>query len=262
VAEERQASGGGGNPRFGNLFGETASTERRSATVRSCAVVSDRPDLEAALRAALGARAVACHHLDPMRGFPSAGEALRVVTETNGPVDAVIVALAGRPPGDPSGWQGVVAGHRGIVDDLHADAAWARAAADYAAAASRQLSVVTLTDATTPAGRTRAQAAAQLARAAESGTKARVAGFAVGVEAPERSAASAVGALVAHLFGGPDAGGLAGAELVVGSGWVGLRGHPRVAGSVTYGGPAVPPWLDATLREIAGAGASTTDTGS
>jgi len=45
---------------------------------------------------------------------------------------------------------------------------------------------------------------------------------------------------------------VAGAELVVGDGWLGLRGHPRPAGSVTYGGPAVPRWLDATLREIVG----------
>ena len=40
---------------------------------------------------------------------------------------------------------------------------------------------------------------------------------------------------------------------MVGAGWLGLRSHPRPVGSVTYGGPAVPEWLDATLREIVGA---------
>ncbi len=63
-------------------------------------------------------------------------------------------------------------------------------------------------------------------------------------------AAQPVGELVAHLLGNPDAAALAGAELVMGGGWIGLRAHPRPIGSVTYGGPAVPEWLDATLREI------------
>ena len=43
---------------------------------------------------------------------------------------------------------------------------------------------------------------------------------------------------------------LAGAELAVGSGWIGLRSHPRPVGAVTYGGPAVPPWLDVALRDV------------
>ena len=40
---------------------------------------------------------------------------------------------------------------------------------------------------------------------------------------------------------------------MIGAGWLGLRSHPRPIGSITYGGPAVPDWLDATLREIVGA---------
>ena len=63
-------------------------------------------------------------------------------------------------------------------------------------------------------------------------------------------AAQPVGALVAQLLGNPEATALAGAELVIGAGWIGLRSHPRPSGSITYGGPAVPDWLDATLREI------------
>jgi hypothetical protein len=77
--------------------------------------------------------------------------------------------------------------------------------------------------------------------------------FAVSLEAGEAKTARPAAALVGHLLGHPDAGALAGAELAVGDGWIGLRSHPRPVGSITYGGPAVPGWLDGTLREIAGA---------
>ena len=50
-------------------------------------------------------------------------------------------------------------------------------------------------------------------------------------------------------MGSPDAPALAGAELVAGPGWFGLRSHPRPSGSVTFGGPGVPDWLDDALRE-------------
>ena len=73
------------------------------------------------------------------------------------------------------------------------------------------------------------------------------------IEAAEESAGQPVGELVAHLLGQPEATALAGAELVVGAGWIGLRSHPRPIGSITYGGPEIPEWLDATLREIVGA---------
>ena len=46
--------------------------------------------------------------------------------------------------------------------------------------------------------------------------------------------------------------GLGGAELAVGSGWIGLRAHPTPAGSLVFGGPEIPPWFDDALREIAG----------
>ena len=46
---------------------------------------------------------------------------------------------------------------------------------------------------------------------------------------------------------------MAGAELVVGDCWLGLRSHPRPTGSITYGGPDLPDWLDGTLREVVGA---------
>ena len=80
--------------------------------------------------------------------------------------------------------------------------------------------------------------------------------FAAGVEAPDADAAPVVGELVGHLLADPDAAGLAGAELVVGPGWLGLRSHPRPIGSVTYGGPALPAWLDDVLKEMVGAAAA------
>jgi len=137
------------------------------------------------------------------------------------------------------------------VQELHLDAAWSRAVADYAAAADRPIRMVTLTDASTAGGRSRAQAAAQQARVAAGSTKGRVTAFAIGSEATGATALAPAAALVSHLLGHSEAGALAGAELVVGAGWIGLRRHPQPAGSVVYGGPSVPAWLDAALAEIA-----------
>jgi len=87
-------------------------------------------------------------------------------------------------------------------------------------------------------------------------TEGRVAAFAIGTEASEHDTGDATAELVAHLLTHPDATALAGAELAVGAGWIGLRSHPRPIGTVTYGGPGIPEWLDGTLREvIAGAAA-------
>jgi hypothetical protein len=255
AAEANQASGGGGNPRFGPIFDEAGPVEVPPTPVRSCAVVTDRPLLAASVTAALEGRSVTCHHVEVAPGFGDAADALRAVVESMGPIDAVVVAPAGRQPtaGSATGWEQVLAEHGGIVEDLHTDAAWARATADYAAGAARPVRLVTLTDAATAGGRSRAQASAQLARAAAGSTEGRVTAFATSIEDSEEAAARPVGALVAHLLGHPEATALAGAELVIGAGWLGLRSHPRPVGAITYGGPAVPDWLDATLREVVGA---------
>ncbi len=254
-AEERQASTGGSNSRFGPVFDEPAPAEVDPVQTRSCLVVSDRAGLAASLTAALEARSFRCHHTEPVRGFRDAADALAAVVEANGPIDAVVVAPAGGQPtaSGSEGWVRVLAEHSGIVEHIHTDAGWARAVADYAAGAGRQVQLATLTDATTTGGRSRAQASAQHARVAAGATEGRVTAFAASVEAPEQVAAHPAGELVAHLFSHPEASALAGAELVVGDGWIGLRSHPRPIGSVTYGGPALPDWLDGTLREIVGA---------
>ena len=75
TAETSQASGGGGNPRFGPIFDEPAPAEVASAQVRSCAVVTDRPGLAASLTAALEARSITCHRVEVAHGFGDAAKA-------------------------------------------------------------------------------------------------------------------------------------------------------------------------------------------
>ena len=253
TAEGSQASEGGGNPRFGQIFDQPAPAGAASAHVRSCAVVTDRPLVAASLIASLEARSITCHRVEVANSFRNAADALRSVVEVAGPIDAIVLAPSGPQRTDSAthGWNLMLAEHRGIVQQIHTDAGWARAVSDYAAgAAPRPVHLVTLTDAATSGGHTRAQASAQLARAAMGSTDGRVIAFAGSIEASEATAAQPVGELVAHLLVNPDARALAGAELVVGAGWLGLRSHPRPIGSITYGGPAVPAWLDMTLREI------------
>jgi hypothetical protein len=256
-AETSQTSDGGGNPRFGPIFDEPAAAEAEaeSSPVRTCVVVTDRPRLAGSLTAALRARSVTCQPVKVTQGFRDTVDALSSAVDTVGPIDAIVVAPAGPEPSSTStdGWHRVIEEHRGIVGHIHADAAWARAAADYAASADRPLQLVTLTDAATPGGRSRAQASAQLARAAAGATEGRVTAFAASIEASEAEAGEPAGELVAHLLGHPETQALAGAELVIGPGWLGLRSHPRPAGSITYGGPVVPDWFDHTLRDVVGA---------
>jgi hypothetical protein len=266
TAEAKQATEGGANPRFGSIFdaASPAGSEAGLAAgeVRTCAVVSERAELTPALVSALEARSIACHKVEPpARNFHGAARALRAAAQVSGPIDAVVVALAGNPAGPPAptAWEGVLADRRGLIEHLHADAAWSRAASDYAADSDHPVRLVTLTDATPPAGPSRAQAAAQIARVAADATRGQVTALAVGIESASVDAAEQAGELVGHLLGHPDSSaGLVGAELVVGPGWIGLRAHPRPIGTVVYGGPAVPGWVDGALREIvrAPAGAS------
>jgi hypothetical protein len=255
AAEAGQATEGGSNPRFGPIFVEAVSAPPASSGVKSCAIVSDRPDLAVSLTAALAARSVACHRLARADGFDGATRALRALAEVAGPIDAVVVALGGHETHAASGpeWQQVLVDHQGITDRLHADAAWARSAADYATGAERPVRLVTISDAGSSAGITRAQAAAQLARVAAGGTNGLLTAFAVGVEAPAGAAAESSAELVGYLLANTETVALAGAELAVGDGWIGLRSHPRPIGTITFGGPALPSWLDTSLREIVAA---------
>jgi len=251
-AESRQASTGGSNPRFGPIFDEEFVAGDVPPDVRSCIVVSDRRGLQESLTSALAARSIRCHPVGPTHTFDDAAKALDSAIDAVGPIDAVVNAAVGRrdPAPTAEGWARLLAEHRSIVSDIHTDAALARAAADYAARTGRPLRLVTITEATDTGGRSRAQASAQHARGAAGTTEGRVTAFAVSLEAPGQDGVRSASELAAHLVGHPEAGPLAGAELVVGQGWLGLRSHPRPTGSITYGGPSVPDWLDGTLREI------------
>jgi NAD(P)-dependent dehydrogenase (short-subunit alcohol dehydrogenase family) len=255
AAEASQASDGGSNPRFAGIFDAAAPTAHTAPAVRSCTVVSDRPDLSARLGSTLGSRGITCHRAEPAHGFDAAAASLRASVQASGPLDAVVVALEGHPRTSTAleRWEHVLADHRGLLIPLHDDASWSRAVADYAADSERPVRMLVLTDASTPGGRSRAQASAQLARVAAAGTKHRVTALTAGVESSGDHAAEAASELAAQLLAYPESTALAGAELVVHDQWVGLRSHPRPIGTVTYGGPAIPDWLDDTLREIVGA---------
>lgn len=253
-AEARQATSGGSNSRFGAIFDEESVSDRPAAAPGSCAVVTDLPEVASSLSAALAPRGISLVDI-PVAGattFEGAAGALAAAADAHGPIDAVVVALSGADPAQTAvrGWERVLAEHSHLAGELHADSAWARAASDHAARTGRALRLVTLTDATTSGGRSRAQAAAQLARAARGATEDRVSAFSVSVEQPPENGAVELSELVAHLLCSPEAPALAGAELVAGGGWVGLRSHPRPTGSITFGGPAIPPWFDDALRGL------------
>jgi len=74
----------------------------------------------------------------------------------------------------------------------------------------------------------------------------------VSLESASPAAHRPAAELVGHLLSSPGAVDLSGAELVASDGWLGLRSHPRAGGSVTYGGPEVPAWLDDVLRDLTG----------
>jgi NAD(P)-dependent dehydrogenase (short-subunit alcohol dehydrogenase family) len=253
-AEAEQVSGGGGNPRFGAIYGQPTGELPAPAT-RTCAVVTDQAALGARIASALEARGVrTCVHDagDHDTGVVGATGVLAAAARQLGGLDAAVVALGGRPGAAEAteAWERVLAEHRGIVDDVFADASWARAASDVAADGERAepLRLVTLTDASTSGGLSRAQSAAQLARASRKTTRDEVAAFALSVEADGQP----VDEIAAHLVCSPGALDLSGAELVAGPGWCGLRGHPHPSGTIAFGGPALPAWFDGALRALVG----------
>ncbi len=248
AAEGQQVSTGGSNPRL--RAERTQAADARSEAGGTCVVVSDRSDVAAAVTAALEARGVACRSVPPPPAGSDRSQAVEALSSTE--VDGVVVALAGPDPAAGTGWRQVLDEHADLPAQIELDAGWARAVADRASELGRSLRLVTLTDARTAGGRSRAQAAAQLARASRGATEDRVAAFSVALE-PEASVRDA-GELAAHLLTAPDAAALSGAELAAGAGWIGVRSHPRPSGSVLLGGAELPAWLDDVLARIVGDG--------
>ena len=236
-AQARQASGGASNARFGSMFEVQSTDGLPSAATRSCAIVTDRPEVAAALSGALRAWGVTSRPIESPAALTDIGE-----------LDAVVVALAGAsaPVGSASDWERILAEHDGIAEQIHTDARWARAVTEYATTNVRPVRLVTVTQATTAGGRSRAQAAAQLARSGRKATGDLVLPFTVSAESNSIPAE-----LIAHLACSPAAVDLSGAELVTDAGWFGLRSHPGPIGSINFGGPALPEWFDTTLRLMA-----------
>ena len=116
-AEAAQASTGGGNPRLAAALGGTTADGESLATsaVASCLLVTDRPAVADAVTAALGARGVAVRTLDAgdvEHSFDGTAAALAGAA-TDGPVDAVVVALRSTPVAADlgPGWERTLAEH-------------------------------------------------------------------------------------------------------------------------------------------------------
>jgi hypothetical protein len=256
-AEAAQATNGASNGRFADVFDEAAPTSGPAVSgARSCLVVTDDPQWESAVCDALASRGVECVGIGssaPATDFAGAAEQLGQAARDAGGVDAVVVARAGTGSGSSGTgetWQQVLEEHAGITDAIRSDVAWVRAVSDHAGESGRRMRVATVTDATTSGGRSRAQAAAQLSRAAHLVEDVHADAFAIGVETDADSRYSTVGELVGYLVGADDTGELSGAELVATAEWIGLRSHPHPEASISFGGPEVPSWLDSTLRDI------------
>ena len=191
-AEAAQASNGGGNPRLRSVFDESAPSATAAANAQRAVIVTDIPASGAAITKALTSRGVECVTIvEPKTDF-TAAEQLAAVASESGPVDAVVVVLGGDDvlgagaSSDAPAWQRVLDEHTGITDRIATDAAWVRAVADLAAASDRPVRIVTVVDATTAGGRSRAQAAAQLSRAAHPATADRVDAFGSAWSPPTR----------------------------------------------------------------------------
>lgn len=234
-AETHQITGGGGNARFGSILAEPAPAELPRPATHTCAVAADSPAVASAVAGALGRRGVSVTTVDEpagLAGIPA--------------LDAVVIASSSTPSTAAApGWQRILDEHGDIVAQIHRDARWSRAVADLAIATNRPIRLVGLHDAASAGGRSRAQAAAQLARAGRQATDGLVLPFTISAESDAIPAD-----LIAHLLCSQLTGDLAGAELVTGEGWFGLRNHPRPVGSISFGGPDVPPWFDTALQEV------------
>ena len=272
-AEERQATTGGSNPRFGPIFdrpeiGPSPSGDASGAdNGPTCAIVSDDPTVAAAVGDALsrwGGTPIGIGSWQPFApsganlpgGFDATEEILAKAGDFAGPLDALIVLPPLQPEVSidvPATWEQVIADHADTARRIATHAGWLRAATRYATASGHPLRVVLATKATDAGGRSTAQAVAQMARCANDfPSRARLEVFSISIESDRPADTRALGDLIARLVSSDDVGDLKGAELAVAQGWVGLRAHPSPIGTVSFGGPAIPGWVDAALQEVIG----------
>jgi NAD(P)-dependent dehydrogenase (short-subunit alcohol dehydrogenase family) len=254
-AESAQQTNGASNGRFEDVFDDVVSESAvAGGGARSCLLVTDAPEWASALRSALTSRGLECTAVEgspPADDFPGVSAQLARAADAASAFDAVVVARRGMHASDArEAWRRVLDEHAGITDAILSDVAWVRAVSDRARETGRAMRVATVVDATTSGGRSRAQAAAQLSRAAHLVTDIEADAFAIGVEARAAGREAAVAELVAHLVGAADAGALSGAELTATDDWIGLRSHPRPGASISFGGPELPDWVDGALRTL------------
>ncbi|MGO8861672.1 MAG: SDR family NAD(P)-dependent oxidoreductase [Acidimicrobiales bacterium] len=266
-AEQAQVTNGGSNPRFGPIFDEPApGSGGGPSRGGSCVVVTDDPAWAASIGDALTSQGIRCLGVgmgleaplvstEIAQGFAAAAQQLSSAARDAGTIDAVVVALVGdrgaaRAEAPDADWREVLEAHAGITQKIRTDAGWARAVADYSAQADRPVRLVMVTEAISAGGRSRAQAAAQLARSSRTATSDRVESFAISAEGAGGTEHRTVADLAAYCARSPGAAALSGAELVASSGWFGLRSHPSPAASISFGGPEIPEWFDGALRRV------------
>jgi len=267
--EAQQNTTGGSNPRFGAIFDEagraTDTTDTTDLDRQSCVIVSDDPDLARALGGAVTSRGMRPVGIGPWRpfdelaaqipsGFAAIADTLTRASQAYGPIAAVVVVLgsqaASSRPGEPA-WQELLEAHVDTIPHVIAHAGWLRAATDHASRRSQPIRITHLTDANSASGRTGAQAVAQMARSAnDTPLPVQLDAFAISIETAERGDDQPLADLVARLVRADDTRAMRGAELVVRPNWIGLRSHPSPIVTVSFGGRAIPAWVDDALKEV------------
>lgn len=270
-AEASQVTTGGTNPRFGAIFDELPG-RRGLADVASsrghCLIVADDPRLAENIDAALAGWGMSSlgvgswKPFDRMAAtipteFATAAETVERAARTVDRLEGLVVAL-GTMTGSSSsgtGWEHLLDAHAGTTRHIVAHAAWIRAGLLTSTHTGQPLRSVQLTRATSPAGRTAAQAIAQMARCTnDTPTPTGTSAFAIAVESGDRADQLPMAALVARLVAADDTPAIKGGEIVVRPGWVGLRSHPGPVSTISFGGPEIPDWVDEALREAAAGG--------
>lgn len=261
-AEAGQATTGGSNPRLGDVFavGPPARSDGPRRGEANCLIVSDEKEIAEAVATDVGRwglQASTVTGLVPV-GFE---QALATLSAAGPELRAVVVVLAPRQLDTArqldteraaAQWKSLLDAHAGIAAEaIQTHGAWQWAAAGHAATHGRPVRVVHGVEASTPAGRTVAQAVIQMVRAAnETPSGSPADSFCVAIETSDRRDHEAVGQLMSRLAGAGDSESLRGAELVAGPGWVGLRRHPGPVATATFGGGAVPDWVGDALRQV------------
>ncbi len=263
-SELAQRTCGGSNPRIADVFRSPGSGEPRLGEPDSTVlIVSEDAAAAAAVGAALGdwnTKAIRIGEWEPFEepgrvppsAFEAADTAFSRATGDDGPIGAVIVIT--RDPwtqglGQIPPWEEVIDSHRAGAGRVMHHAAWQRGTARYASASGRRVRVVHVSGALSAAGRTAAQAIAQLCRSAnDSSPGPSVDAFSITMESNDARDLAPLGQLVARLACSDDGLALRGAELVTARGWAGLLSHPAPAVTVTFGGPDISRWVGEAMR--------------